>query len=206
VKTPAPEKNSIQIEYWRKGIHLTSLSIPIIYSFWLNQTQSLIILISLLVFALVIEFLRFRPGVTGRFFSDTFGFMMREHELDEKSKSYSGATYVLLASVLVIWIFSKPIAVYAVTLLIIGDTFAALVGKRFGRNPVFGLKKTWEGSLAFFISSLAAAWFIDSLTWEIKIAGALAATVIELAPLKLDDNLTIPVGSAVMMWLVTFLI
>lgn len=195
------EQSEFSVELWRKGIHLSSLSIPLIYSHWLDMTASLLILIALLVFALMIEFFRFRPGLIHDFFGKVFGFMMREHELDHKRKSYSGATYVLLAAVIVIFVFPKPVAVYAFTMLIIGDSMAALVGKKFGRSKIFGLMKTWEGSLAFFLSSLAAAWFIDSLDWPTKILGALAATIIELLPLPVDDNLTIPVGSALVMWL-----
>ncbi|MCA0446079.1 MAG: SEC59/DGK1/VTE5 family protein [Bacteroidetes bacterium] len=193
--------DEFSIELWRKGIHLSSLSIPLIYSYWLDMTPSLLILMGFLLFALFIEYFRFRPGKVHDIIAKGFAFMMREHELDHKRKSYSGATYVLLAAVIVILIFPKPIAVYAFTMLIIGDSMAALVGKKFGRFPIFGLKKTWEGSLAFFLSSLAAAWFIDSLNWETKILGALAATIIELLPIPVDDNLTIPVGSALVMWL-----
>ena len=89
--------------------------------------------------------------------------------------------------------FSKPVAVAALSFLIVGDTVAALVGRAIGRVRIFG--KTLEGSLACFAACLVIGWVIPELTWGVTVVGALMATLIELLPIPLDDNLRIPLAS-----------
>jgi len=71
------------------------------------------------------------------FISRFFGFMMRRHERDGKKKNLSGATYVLILAVVVIVIFPKIFVVTSFAVLIVGDIAAALIGRKFGRNPIF---------------------------------------------------------------------
>lgn len=194
------EKQSLTTEYWRKGIHLFSLIIVILYANWFSLTVMLYLLIPALVVSFIIDRLRFYNGPIKRWFDSWFGFMMRPHEINSNDKKFSGATYVLLGAILTLSFFSKPIAIYAFTTLIIGDAFAALVGKSFGKHKVFNLSKTWEGMLAFFITSLIASYFISGLSWQVKLIGAYIATVVEVLPLKIDDNLTIPIISAAVMF------
>lgn len=188
-------------EIWRKAIHLSSLIYPVLYAIWLEKEGILAILIPLLLFGLIVEFLRFRNEETRQFIERFFGFMMRTHELSSEKRAFSGATYVLLAGIIVFGFFDKEIAIYSFSMLIVGDAAAALIGKKFGKNPIGPLQKTWEGSFAFFAASMIVAIFITDLSWPLKIAGALAATLIELLPFSVDDNLTIPVGSSIVMTL-----
>lgn len=197
---------SYKTELWRKAIHVFSLQIPIFYGLWLDQHTMLFLLIPAAVISFTIDKMRFVDGKLKTTFDSVFGFMMRPHEVDEKQRNLSGATYVLFAAVLTILFFPKPIAVYAFAMLIIGDACAALVGKSIGKNKVFDLPKTWEGSLAFFISSLIVSLFISDLTWQIKLVGAFTATIIELLPIPSDDNLTIPTLSGAAMFIVSVLL
>ena len=192
---------TLQTEFWRKGIHFLSLSIAIIYANWFEKETALAFLIPMFFISLIIDKLRFLEGPVKRWFDQWFGFMMRPHEVDETSRSLSGATYVLLAAVLTIWLFPKSIAVYAFVMLIIGDAFAALVGKAFGRHKIFNMSKSWEGAAAFFITSLIAAIFITDLPWQVKLIGAYVATVTEILPMNIDDNLTIPLFAASAMFI-----
>jgi len=111
-----------------------------------------------------------------------------------------GSTYFLLASVLVIWLFSKPIAMVSVLILIISDTCAAWVGKGIGRVAIF--TKTLEGSLAFLLSAFLIAWSYPGLNRLSGSLAALGATVIELLPIPIDDNLTIPLVAGAIMFCV----
>ena len=87
----------------------------------------------------------------------------------------------------------------ALSFLILGDTAAAVVGKAIGRTPVFG--KTLEGSIACFVVCVLVGWAIPDLSWARTIAGAAMATLFELLPVPLDDNLRIPLASGFAMTL-----
>ena len=84
------------------------------------------------------------------------------------------------------------------------EEFAAFHGKthgiQFGRTRLF--QKTLEGSLAHLLACLVAsgviAEFVPMPIW-IAGCGALAATVIEVLPIALDDNLTVGIASASVM-------
>ena len=111
-----------------------------------------------------------------------------------------GATYFLFAVLLTILLFPKPIAIASMLILILADTSAALVGKGIGKTPIFG--KTLEGSMAFFFCALLIVWAYPKLNRFSGSLAALGATVIEVLPTGIDDNLTIPLVAAGIMFFV----
>ena len=109
-----------------------------------------------------------------------------------------GSTYFLFSTILTILLFPKPIAIASLLILIFADTAAALVGKAIGRVPIGG--KTLEGSLAFFITSLLIVWIYPNLNRCSGTLAALGATVIEILPVRMYDNLTIPLIAGAIMF------
>jgi dolichol kinase len=106
--------------------------------------------------------------------------------------------------VLCVWIFPKVIVITAFAILIISDSAAALVGRRFGNHPF--LAKSLEGSSAFLVTALivvALAPKIAYLSGEYMIgaAAALLGTLVEAAEVGVDDNLTIPLSVSTALWL-----
>ena len=87
----------------------------------------------------------------------------------------------------------------AVSFIILGDIFSALVGRKYGL-VVFG-DKTLEGSLGFFVACLLAIAVIPGFPLVIGIAGAAIATLVEALDLAIDDNLSVPLISGVAMQL-----
>ncbi len=88
-----------------------------------------------------------------------------------------------------------------------GDGLAALVGQNFGRHPykILGSQKSWEGSLTMLIISFTVSLLILGFTAGVTppILGvatlvALAATALETLSFYGLDNLTVPLGSAVL--------
>lgn len=185
-------------ELARKGIHLTSGIVPLAYWFGLPREWMLWICAGLIAIAVVLETLR-RPGGPIKAFIDTwFGGMLRPFE----RSGITGATFVVLAGWLSIFLFSKAIAVAVLLILSISDSLASLIGSRFGKFRF--LRGSDAGSAAFFVSAAIIALIF---LWDFKLAalaGAAAATIVEaaklrLGPYQLDDNLTVPlVGGAVM--------
>lgn len=190
-------------ELYRKLIHLTSLSIPIVYYFISTETAALILAI-LAGVALIIDLARYFQPEIGKVFYKIFGFLLREHEIDHKKKNLNGATYVLLSALISVLIFPKPIFVSAFTILIISDSLAALIGRKFGRRKF--LSKSFEGTLTFFISACIVILFTPKIgnffeEYLIGIVGSFVGAIVENVSFKLiDDNLSIPLSVGFTMW------
>ncbi|MBT4033207.1 MAG: phosphatidate cytidylyltransferase [Candidatus Marinimicrobia bacterium] len=186
-------------ELIRKAIHLSSSIIPLSYWFLFEKHFTLQIVIVLALGFLTADYLRLKSGGIERLFMRIFGSALRQHE----KKNLTGATYVFTGSVVAIFLFPKEIAVPALLILSISDTLAALIGIPFGKHKF--LKKSLEGSTAFFISTLVilALFFPESIIVNIIIAAIV--TLAEAYPMNLDDNFLIPILSGSLLSLATLL-
>ena len=191
-------------EILRKSIHLSSLLIPFGYKYWLGYDKQLALLWISGVFFIffVYEYLRRTKGKLGKMLNKYFDIFLRDHE---KSGSLAGSFYLLVACVFCVGFFPGEIAFLSLSFLSLGDTLAALVGKKFGKIKLGD--KSLEGSLACFAGCLVLVYlFADrgltpeqGLFWWVCIAGVLAATIAELVPTRVDDNLKMPVAAALVM-------
>lgn len=120
---------------------------------------------------------------------------------DKEVRDVLGSTHLLIATVVAIAAFPPPIAALALFFAAIGDPAAALVGERFGRHRLLG--KSLEGSAAFLAAALAIGGLLVAARLDtavpVTLAGAIAATVLEVLPLGPDDNLKVPLGSGAVM-------
>ncbi len=110
---------------------------------------------------------------------------------------------MLLSACLCVLLFPKVIVITAFAILIISDTAAALIGRRFGRHRFF--TKSLEGSSAFFVSALLVVAVAPKIAYApveylVGAVTAAVATVVEAAGIKVDDNLSIPLVSGAVMW------
>jgi dolichol kinase len=184
---------SFLAELRRKAIHLSLVVLPLdlLYQIlpWPRGRGAWTLLLLVLVAgAIALDLLRIHENRVRRVFRDFFGGMIREHE----ESSLMGSTYLLLAALLAVDLFPRPMAAAALGFTVLGDAFAAIVGKAWGRTRVFG--KTLEGALGGFAACLAWAAFLvlaGHLTWPVVLVGALVASLAELLPIPLDDNLAI---------------
>jgi dolichol kinase len=190
-------------ELLRKSIHLTSLSIPIIYYFISSETAAIILAV-LAGVALVIDWTRYLSPEIGKIFYKIFGFLLREHEVDHQKRNLNGATYVLISALIGVLIFPKLIFIAAFSILIVSDSLAALVGRKFGRKKF--LSKSLEGTLTFFISACIVILFTPKIgnfpeEYLIGFIGAVVGAIVENISFKLiDDNLSIPLAVGFTMW------
>lgn len=114
-----------------------------------------------------------------------------------------------IAVLLTILTLPKMAALVAIYTLAIADPLAAIVGIRFGRRRLV-LNRTLEGSLAFFaatttISAVVFEWGIgppEMRLAAISFSIGLLSAVFELIPLRLDDNLTIPLFVGSVTWFI----
>ncbi len=185
-----------QTEYYRKIIHVFNLAIPFTYLFFFeSRFQILCILVPLTVFAIVIEYLRGHSVIIKKIFDNFLISMLRLHEMDGK---YTGATWLFIGSTLTVAIFPKEIAVISLIYMCIGDTVAGLVGRKFGKMKFYD--KTIEGSLAGLIVCLLSGYLVQiSLPLIVVFSGAFAAMFIELLPISIDDNISVPLFAGTIM-------
>ena len=187
-------------EYIRKIIHLFSLIIPFGYLFFITDKYIMVqILIFLTALFLFIDIARHKDFWVQSIFEYIFNNMLRSHEI---KGNLTGATWVVIGSLITIIIFPKPVAVISLIFMSLGDTAAGLVGQKYGKHKIGN--KSWEGFLAGLIICFIVAINFPFLPLKISLFGALAAMIIELLPIPLDDNFKIPLASgAIMMMLST---
>ena len=191
-------QNNISLigELFRKLIHLGSISIPISY-FFLSKNIILPFLAAGLLLSLAVDYIRiYGQDKARKFIYRYLGIMLRPHE----RKNFVGATYILTGSILTILFFDKPIAIAAISYIVLGDTAGSVIGRLWG--IVRFRNKSLEGSIGFFMACSVAAVIIPGVPFWVKIAGALAATVVEAITLHIDDNLIVPITSGAIMQLI----
>jgi dolichol kinase len=183
------------VEIKRKIVHLTTLIIPVGYALTSEETV-ILFLVPFFLALLLVDLLRhFHSGMASLFQKYFFGRVLRE----EEKPALMGSTYFIFSTILTILLFPKSIAIASILILILSDTAAALIGKGVGRVKLFG--KTLEGSMAFLITSLLIVWIYPHLDRFPGSLAALGATLIEILPIRVNDNLSIPlVAGAIMVF------
>jgi diacylglycerol kinase (CTP) len=127
----------------------------------------------------------------------------------EEQVRESAMTPYAIAVLLTILSVPKPAALIAIYTLAIADPAAAVVGITWGRRRL-GPERSLEGSLAFFGATLAIALavlatFVDApatLVVAMALVIALGAAACEILPLRIDDNMTIPLFVGFATWIV----
>lgn len=178
-------------EVYRKLIHYAIAMIPICYFFFFDRTTILWILGVLTGSIIIGEILRMRFVFFRRLYKLILGKVVRKNE----DHTFTGATFSLLGTFITILIFEKYVAIFAVLVLALADSTAALVGRKLGRIPCLG--KTVEGTGAFLLIAILLAMFIPELPRTGALLGALVATIVELLPSPMNDNIMIPLSAAI---------
>lgn len=197
-------------ELWRKLLHLVAYTSSLFMMFvsrdWLTSA------VCCLVFAAVVyPILRYAERWKG--YSALFN---QRHPGEVKtSLLLLFCTHAALIALCWGWLGKAYISVTAILMWGVGDTAAALIGKRFGRHhvrlPLADSRKTWEGSAAMMVTAFAAgfvAMLVTSpLEWYICLAcAAIAAPVaayVELISQGGNDTVTVPAAAAFILSVLT---
>jgi len=189
-------KAAKDIKFWRTILRPLAVIFPILY---LNIDQKIVLIIigSIGIVFLIADIVRLLHSGTNIFLFRNATILFKEKE----THNFSSMTQFLVASFLLVLLFPKGIAILAMVFLIFGDIFAKIIGLQYGKIRIF--KKTLEGSAAYFFGSIIFGIiflrFFDVPVW-IFLAGALAATLTELFPVGIDDNFSVGLISASVMY------
>ncbi len=122
-------------------------------------------------------------------------FMLKSREF----YSFSGSTYFSAGVLLTLLLFKPDIAAGGIIYLCLGDLAAVAFGERYGKTSFVG--KTLEGTAAFIVVTFISISILNILgLFNFNYLGISTAAVlcgiIELLPLKIDDNFLLPVAGA----------
>lgn len=180
-------------ELTRKIVHIGSGNVVLI-AWWLQLHTWVLIGASFLasIIALISYFLPILPSINsvGR-------------------KSLGTFFYALSIGILAYYFWSTYPQYLVIGILVMawGDGLAAIIGQNFGQHPyqILGVNKSWEGSLtmmgvSFLIISLILSFVGESLATILIVSATVSLLSMGLeAVSKLGiDNLTVPLGSAVL--------
>ncbi len=123
---------------------------------------------------------------------------------EKERKRISSITTFLLGVLLTFILFKESIAIASLSFLVFGDMMAKIVGINYGKTVIFNTEagKTLEGFVGFLSISVGSAyflWLLNMLPLWVGITGAIIASVVEVFPFPVDDNVSVPVISGAIM-------
>ncbi|MDA0263726.1 MAG: hypothetical protein O3A93_06345 [Chloroflexi bacterium] len=184
---------------WRRLFHMVAGSSIPVAGIFIAETPMIWILAVLAAGGLCLDLVRFRLAWLNRLFTRWLAPLLKPDE----AAHITGATYMVIAALLVFVLFGKEVGIPVMFFLSLGDPAAALVGGRMP-GPRFRGKSPF-GTVAFVaagagaVAVLIAAGGIDHY-WALWV-GAAVGGVVELASLPPDDNLAVPMVAGAAMFL-----
>lgn len=205
----APTATRRDLQLGRRVFHVVNgVAVATAYALFFTHQQVVYVFGVIACLVYVLDRVRIAyPELAGR-----AGWANRLLARAEEQVRESGMTPYAIAVLLTILTVPKAAALVAIYTLAIADPAAAVVGITWGRRRI-GPERSLEGSLAFFAVTLAIAAGVlggsVDVTWP-TLAGmavtiAALAAIGELLPLRIDDNLTIPIAVGFVTWVVAAL-
>lgn len=192
----------MQSKPWRRLWHLVGGSLFPVLALFISTPALLISLGATAALSVAFEITRFTSHSLNQWTVTHLRVILKQQERFH----LTGTTYLLISSFAVFVLFDKYVAITSLLFVAIGDLMATIIGVKFGRRRIFD--KSLEGSLACLASCLLIGLGMSRvspvLVLPAAIAGAISATLVELLPIPIDDNLTIPLFSAGIMTLTAF--
>lgn len=198
-------------ELLRKTIHLGYSLSGFAYLFFFDRMIMLWILGISSIAMMVVDYVRSKHKPVQTLYIDAFGKILRDHEYNNNKSLFTGGTYLVIATFICVLIFPKEIAIKSIFVIIFCDSAAAIIGKMYGSTKVWG--KSIEGSFAFIITGLIVLFLTPNFTlspneYYVAATSLLLTSMVELLPIKFDDNIFIPLffGGVYMLLLKIFII
>lgn len=146
------------------------------------------------------DILRHRHEALNDWAVTAFRPIMRQSEV----KKLAGTTFLLSGVLLVNIFFPRPIVALTLLFLAFADPIASYFGILYGKDKIFGHKSIQGFMAAFFVCAILTCLFLMYYKYMsdrllvISLFAGLVGAFAELIPIgKLDDNLTLPVISAI---------
>jgi dolichol kinase len=198
---PTATRKSLQIP--RRLFHASmGISVGLVYQFLLTHSRAIYILGFCACVVYILEQIRINyPELSGNIKIINKYLFRAEEQLKESA----GVPYVM-GVLLTLISFPKVVALVAIYTLAVADPLSAIIGIKYGKTKIVK-GKSLEGSLAFFTASLIITFlvffwwtsYLQIMLGSIILLSFLVAfigSLFEMIPLRIDDNLTIPLFTA----------
>lgn len=193
------------LQLGRRLFHFSSgVLVATFYNLFLDHKQVVYILGTCACILYLLEHIRIAYPELSKYLGLLNNIFLRA---EEQLKESSAMPYAM-ALLLTILTFPKVVALIAIYTLAISDPLSAIIGINFGKHKIT-VNKSWEGSLAFFVSCFACAFFVLTTSFDHMVLSSLKASFLigfigmgmEMVPIRIDDNLTIPLFTALNSWI-----
>jgi dolichol kinase len=186
----------VREEIFRKSVHVgCGIAISVLYSMYQKNLLITLLLISL-SFVFCLEVLRLKGMLTVP--------LLRDME----KKKIGAYAFFMMGAFMSILLFAREIAIASILMLAIGDAASGIAQSIKRGTPDIleghrrGIKPLDEILIMFGVSSLVGYFVVGSL--PIAVCGAVGAAIADGVHLKIydiviDDNLTIPLYSGLLM-------
>jgi diacylglycerol kinase (CTP) len=193
----------------RRLFHVFGVLIIIACFSVFTREQSLLALGIAMAVIVPLDIFRLKIKWLNKLLIKSVGVFVRKTEVNR----LSAQSHLLLGTMVTIYFFPKEIATLALLFLAFGDPVASIFGVLFGKDKIIG-NKSLQGTIAAFtvctILSLLYLSSIQIMTERLLLAAFLSGIIgalSELIPVgQLDDNFSMPVISATLLWGVFFIL
>lgn len=176
-------------EVIRKSLHLPAFLIPTL-AFCSQGLAAGLLIVLVVVYGLVL-FLKDKQEFSVPFLLPLIQFCKRRLRYD------MAPVYLALGMLVAVLVSPPEDVFFAAYVIAICDSGAAIVGIRLGRHRIFYRKKTYEGSLTFFVLCFLGGLFFFSPLYALFAAFILAFA--EMVSTRGLDNFTLPVLSQLLL-------
>ncbi len=179
----------IRNELFRKFVHILGFSIPVI-SFIVGITVAIVLMIMLSVVYSISEYMRLK-GYSVPVFTTVTKMATRNYGREKLDRFIASPLMLALGILATILIFPAPNSYCAIAVVTLGDGFASVVGRMYGKNRIpFSGGKTLEGTAAGILFAFVGGSFFVSPV--IALTAAVFGMIVEFLPLRINDNVSVP--------------
>jgi dolichol kinase len=183
------DDRQLHFEAWRKALHLSTLLLPV-WILWADAPWRMRGLVFAFLFFLTVDVLRLRWPPMRRWLHRRIHGSLRTAERERLTSAH----YLTFSACVLAW--ALPASMAATIAVPVG---ACGCGTRRPavRSQAHRAQEP-EGSAAF-VTGMAAGWLCLGEQPLALAAAVLAATIVELLPLPVDDNLSVPLVTALVL-------
>lgn len=180
-------------EILRKAIHISGFAVPFIYLYLFNAR-----LVSLSLFLVTVLYAVSELTRTKGINVPVLSTITRKAAVSNSEINHFVTAPISFAMgiILALLIFPPHIACASIAVLTLGDGFAGIFGKIFGKTThFFNRKKKLEGTICGFTCAfLGSTLFIGPLK---ALVAAAVGMLVECLPSPIDDNLVTPLSAGI---------
>jgi len=175
-------------DFIRETIHIGSFFVPVTLAYMSWSHSFMVLLIFVVMWIYIMSELARMQGLNIPLTSTLTWNAAITPEIYE---FVTAPIFFAVGIILALVVFPIPVGYSAIAILTLGDGFASLFGKKFGKHAFpYNRGKMVEGTFFGFLFAFVGAWFFVG---PLKaLVGAAVGMLVETLPAPVNDNLTIP--------------